>query len=271
VTESREWHAEIEGTAPFPLPDELVLPNGRHLSGAKARIYHLLKRTATEGQRHRIGAEIGPAGWVPNYYLTKAWSGGHAGDRRLRDLRVLGVGIEQGVFESDRRGATKTFLYRWTGDPGEKHVSHPGRDSRPRATGGFSGRFLTESRSSVPVTRREAPGGLQFWTCVGFPGEDAPGRVDLAPHARHPLALEGWLFCRVAEGVAPAPWALERYRSLLRQRAEAVKRFVAGGGEHVLWVSMEHAETLDSLAVVAQAIVEAGGTFLGSWQRRESA
>lgn len=268
MTESREWHATIEGTAPFELPDELVLPSGRHLAGAKARIYWLLKKTAVDGLQHRIGAEVGPAGWVPNYYLTKAWSGGHAGDRRLRDLRELGVGIEQAVFESHRRGATKTFLYRWTGDPGARGVSDQRGLCRPEAPAGLMGRFRTESHSSAPRSDRRASSGLRFWTCVGFPGDDAPGRVDLAPHARHPLALEGWLFSAVLQGVKERAWAVERHRSVLRQRGAAVRAFAAEGGERVLWVSLEHAETIDTFPAVIEALTAAGAMHLGDWQKR---
>lgn len=268
MTFTREEHLEMEGHAPFDLPDAVELPSGRHLAGAKARIHYLLKRTAIEGIRHRIGAEIGPPGWVPGYYLRRAWSGGNAGDRRARDLRELGVGIEIREFDSPSRGETRTFLYRWTHDPAAAVRSASHAESSPQARGGLMGRFPTESRSSGRPGSVEAPGSLRFWTSIGRPGAVEMATVNPFSAHGHPLAVPRTLFARRVHGLERTE-ALEEYRSELRARwvEGSLRRLVEAGGELVIWVTPEHAEAMNVLPEIAAVLVRCGAASLGELSR----
>lgn len=262
MTESRAWHDQIEGVAPFALPEAATIA-GKLVEGSKARVYWLLRLTAERGISHRVGSLQAPPGWVPNYYLRKGWSGGNAGDRRLRDLRALGVELESQDF--DRSGPSYTVLWRWVSDPAGIGASHPAGQTRPLAQDGFMGGFRPEASTSGPVRGAESPGRLRFWTCVGYPGPDAPGRVDLAPHARHLLALPGASFADVVVGRLAGDRALEHLRNKLRSRFRELRRWLDAGGEHTLWISLEHAAAVDPLPTLVDVLTRCGAEYLGDW------
>lgn len=93
------------------LEDEAVLPDGRHLSGSKARVYHLLRLAAAHEHRFPIGRHLAPAGWVPTWVLREPWAGGSAGDRRVRDLRALGLAVTGEPF-SPPDGGSSSWVWR---------------------------------------------------------------------------------------------------------------------------------------------------------------
>lgn len=269
MTESSSWHEQIEGVAPFALPEAATIA-GKTIEGSKARVYWLLRLSAERGVRHRVGALEAPAGWVPNYYLRKGWSGGNAGDRRLRDLRALGVELESQDFRPDRSDPSYTVLWRWKCDP----VAVAGGDvpalSRPQAQGGKRGGFGFETKGAVASRAPEGSEGrtarrLRFWTAVGFPGQDAPGRVDLAPHARHLLALPGPSFADVVVGKLPADRALQHLREKLRSRFRELRQWLDAGGEHTLWISIEHQAAVDPLPTLVDVLTRCGAEYLGDW------
>lgn len=269
MTESRAWHDGIEGVAPFALPETATIA-GKTIEGSKARVYWLLRLSAERGVRHRVGALEAPAGWVPNYYLRKGWSGGNAGDRRLRDLRALGVELASQDFRPDRSDPSYTVLWRWVSDPVAVAGGEVPRNSFPRAQGGERGGFGSDTAGVVgPRTpegsQRPPASRLRFWTSVGFPGPDAPGRVDLAPHTRSLLALPGPSFSDVVVGKLAADRALQHLREKLRSRFRELRAWLAAGGEHTLWISVEHQAAVDPLPTLVDVLTRCGAEYLGDW------
>lgn len=257
-TLTAQQHRAMEGEAPFPLPEQVVV-GGRKIAGTRARVYGLLRTTAEEGICHRIGELVGPAGWVPNYYFRKAWSGGNAGDRRLRDLREkFGVEIESMRFAGD----SSTVLFRWVSDP----------ESAPLAS-----RSPEASTSDRTETRPLAQGGqmggirLRFWVSVGFPGDRAPGRLQVigGSHA-HPLDLPERVFAHVVSGDILSASALAGYSSTLKARWSELRAWLAAGGEHVLWIPAEMAETLNPLPLLVEILGKSGAEYLGEWNEQQA-
>jgi len=272
MTFTRDEHEAIEGRPPFDLRDVVVLADGVRLRGTRARIYDLLRQTAERRIRHRIGAELGPEGWVPNYYLRKAWSGGNAGDRRLRELREkYGVEIEQGAFDTRKAGcggcSSRTVLWRW--------VCDRATETRPFAQNGLMGGFQTETKGAGPQEAAEGSAGvfgrLRFWTAVGNPGDLVPGATNLAPHQRHPLALPGWVFSGVVGGRMSRERALEEYVRHLRKAwvNGNLRELLGSGGELVFWVTPEHAATIETFPTLVEALTRCGAEYLGEWKRDE--
>lgn len=261
-------HEAIEGRAPFALAEEVTLPGGVVLRGTRARIYALLRVTAERGVRHRIGSLEGPPGWVPNYYLRRAWSGGNAGDRRLRELREkYGVEIEQSTFEARKRGcggcSSRTVLWRWVGDGAPENRPFA-RDSQ---TGGFRSRMKGAARPDGSEPSGGPRARLRFWTAVGNP-VGAPGAVQLAPHLRHLLALPGWVFSAVVGGRMTKERALEEYVLYLRAAWTngRLPELLGAGGESTFWVSPEHAATIDTFPTLVDALTRCGAEYLGTWR-----
>ncbi|MEO7795197.1 MAG: hypothetical protein ABIV06_10525 [Thermoanaerobaculia bacterium] len=258
-------HAAMEGAAPFLLEEQVVLASGLKLAGTRARVYSLLRQTAERGERHRIGQFVGPAGWVPNYYIRRAWSGGSAGDRRLRDLRERGIQIETTRFAED----SAVVLYRWVADPEGNRFPNSSGECRPLARGGLMGRSRTETQGiDAPAADRPA-NRLRFWTSVGHPGSDLPNRVNVVAHGAtaHPLALSPALLAEVIGGL-PVSSALAAHDQLLRRRYPDLRAWLAEGGEHVLWLEAAVAETINPLPMLVEILGKCGAEYLGDWQQR---
>ena len=238
----------MEGVAPFPLPDEAILSSGRKLAGTRARVYWLLRITAEEGIQHRVGEEVGPAGWVPGYYFQRAWSGGGSGDRRRRDLsEKFGIRIESMRFGGD----SATVLYRWAGDPAASDA----------------GRFPEASRKTLPLAPDGQRGGLRlrFWVSVGFPGDRAPGRLQIVGGESHPLVLNSRFLGNVVSGDLTPAAALASYSALLKARWSQLREWLAAGGDHVLWIPAEIAETLNPLPLLIEILGKCGARYQGEW------
>lgn len=245
-------HRAMEGVAPFDLPEHVVI-SGRKVAGTRARVYGLLRKTAEEGISHRIGELIGPAGWVPNYYLRRAWSGGSAGDRRMRDLREkFGVEIESTRFSGD----SSVVLFRWVSDPRNVPGGHLAsevssgrpRENCPRALGDFSG--------NLPI---------RFHTSVGFPGDRASQRLLVISQEMHPLALSPRRFAHVVNGDLTAASALAGYSATLKARWPQLREWLAAGGDWVLWIPAEMAETLNPLPLLVEILTKCGAQYQGEW------
>lgn len=264
-----EQHRAMEGVAPFQLPDEAILPSGRKLAGTRARVYWLLRITAEEGIQHRVGEEIGPAGWVPGYYFQRAWSGGGSGDRRRRDLsEKFGIRIESMRFGGD----SATVLYRWAGDPEASRFPEASRKTLPLAPdcpmGGFSVETGTPGSPATPA----ASARLRFWTSVGHPGDGAPGRVRLTGgFDEHPLAMGPLLVGHVVTGRLLAADALAAYDAALRNRWPRLRAWLDRRGEHVLWIPPEVAETINPLPMLVEILGKCGAEYMGEWQTNRQA
>lgn len=270
-----EQHRAMEGTAPFALAEEAILPSGRKLAGTRARVYWLLRITADEGIRHRVGEELGPAGWVPGYYFQRAWSGGGSGDRRRRDLsEKFGVGIESMRFVASRTKddgtESATWLYRWVSDPEPTDSPEASRKTLPLARGGQMGGFSPETDTSDSPGAPKAPARLRFWTSVGFPGNDAPGRVELlGGFGEHPLTLAPNLFGLLVSGQVTTADALAIYDGTLRSRYPRIKAWIERRGEHVLWLSPEVAATINPLPMLVEILGKCGAEYMGDWATRQ--
>ncbi|MCR4283054.1 MAG: hypothetical protein NUV72_08525 [Bauldia sp.] len=273
-------HIAMEGVAPFELADEVALPSGARLRGSIARVYSLLRGTVDLGMAHRIGAKVGPAGWVPGYYIRKAWSGGNAGDRRLRDLREKGVEIVHQRFGEGSEEESNTYLYRWVSDPEPgTAIRTPEASHRKPPTGStlangqFSGPSATLRTPPVSPTPRFHPvhGRLTFFTCVGNPGSGAPGPINLAPHFRHCLAPSVRMMAGAVRGEIAGETAAAAYREeLATQWAQGDLRFWLEenlGKVLTLWTPPECAAAFDPLPLVAAILVKCGAEHLGDWQQ----
>lgn len=286
MTFTLQEHVAMEGTPPFDLADEVELANGKRLRGSFARVYSLLRTTAEQQIEHRIGSRIGPAGWVPGYYLRKAWSGGNAGDRRVRGLREQGIDIAKMRFGEGTDEESQTYLYRWVSDPTPGANAEPNRapeassrklpNGSTLANGQFSSAEATVSTPSVSPTPRIHPvyGRLTFFTCIGNPGSGAPGPVNLAPHFRHCLAPSSKLMAGCIRGeLAPAA-AAEAYREeLATQWAQGDLRFWLEenlGKVLTLWTAPECAAAFDPMPTLAAILVKCGADHLGEWQQQRT-
>lgn len=270
-----DQHRAMEGVAPFELP-EVAFIAGRKIAGTRARVYWLLRTTAEQRICHRIGQRIGPAGWVPGYYFQRPWSGGGAGDRRRRDLsEKFGVTIETSRFDGD----SSIVLYRWVSDPAAAPVesrspeasSSERSETRPLARGGQMGGFSPETGTSGSPALPAAPARLRFWTSVGFPGSAAHGRLQIFEHGGHPLALSPEVVGHVVRGDLTVAAALEAYSATLKGRWHQLRTWLAAGGEHVLWVAPEVAETINPLPLLAEILTKCGAEFMGDWNQDRQA
>jgi len=213
----------------WTLPESATLPNGEQLGGARARLYWLLRWTAERGFSFAIGRHPGPKGWVPAHVCKEPWSGGGAGDRRLRDLRERGVKIESQRFVTPAGERTSTWLWRWTGDP------EPG-----------------QARAETPPAR------LVFQTSIGCPAY-APGWVkwEVSPGSGHVLAPPSSLQAALITGHVTHDQAVAQYLDILRRRYSAGELDgVLSTRCAVLWVRPEVA--LDPLPTLRSVLVRCG-------------
>lgn len=277
---SQEWHDLIEGTAPFPLEDSVVLPNGKRVRGAMAKVYSLLRQTAERQVRHRIGRQVGPPGWVPGYYLCRGWSGGKCGDRRERDLRLKhGLEIEKRPFREGNVQTSGVVLYRLVLGGVAQAAASQRDETRAVAPGSFSRGLRPVPKGNGREEAPEAPAPvLRFSTSAGFPGaslvDSGPRRVEVTPGLGG-LAPSRDLLAAVATGGLDRSTAQQRYRQELRDRyldrsnavtgelAELIQR----GGEIVLWAKPEAVLALDPFPVLVDVLQRLGGVFLGRLSR----
>ncbi len=213
----------------WTLPESATLPNGEQLGGARARLYWLLRWTAERGFSFAIGRHPGPKGWVPAHVCKEPWSGGGAGDRRLRDLRERGVKIESQRFVTPAGERTSTWLWRWTGDP------EPG-----------------QARAETPPAR------LVFQTSIGCPAY-APGWVkwEVSPGSGHVLAPPSSLQAALITGHVTHDQAVAQYLDLMRRRyVRGELDGVLATRQAVLWVRPEVA--FDPLPTLRSVLVKCG-------------
>jgi hypothetical protein len=145
------------------LEDIAILPGGAQCTGTKARVYNLLAEARRRNHQFPVGRHLAPAGWVPTWVLREVWSGGAAGDRRVRDLREAGVVIQGEIFDAGEAGSS-SYVWRLgdqngtppladrqnqrkKADAAEKQVS---KDS-PLAGLSFSIGPIPEGAGGVPV------------------------------------------------------------------------------------------------------------------------
>jgi hypothetical protein len=107
------FHHQASLPTGWSIPDQAILPGGREIAGTAARVYNLLVETARRSHRWKVGRHLAPAGWVPTWVLREPWSGGAAGDRRMRDLREAGVPIERDIFSiAEEAPGSSSWLWR---------------------------------------------------------------------------------------------------------------------------------------------------------------
>ena len=205
------------------LEDEVELPSGRRVTGTTARVYCLLELTRRHQHRWHVGRHHAPPGWVPTWVLREPWSGGAAGDRRLRDLRKAGVAIDDRAFDAgDGEPASRSWLWRLGNGSGAAS-----RDAGLPLAG-----LVAEFECSFP--RR-------------------PGAIEISPGASSPLAPS---FEAAAAGA-------EAYRQelLARYRAGTLLPALTGRSQAVLWT--DPAASFDPRPVLSAALTKLGATVQG--------
>lgn len=222
----------------WTLPESATLPNGEQLGGARARLYWLLRWTAERGFSFAIGRHPGPKGWVPAHVCKEPWSGGGAGDRRLRDLRERGVKIESQRFVTPAGERTSTWLWRWTGDPPAGDADRAPTASHARGAA-HRGRLVFRTQSGCPVARD----GWVKW--------------EVSPGSGHVLAPPSSLQAALITGHVTHDQAVAQYLDILRRRYSAGELDgVLSTRCAVLWVRPEVA--LDPLPTLRSVLVRCG-------------
>lgn len=269
----------FQAPAPFAIPEEATLPSGERLGGGRARVYWLLRLSVEQRVSHAVGRHQAGIGWVPNFLLREPWSGGNAGDRRLRDLRERGVRLEQAAFAAPNGERSNTILWRWIGDGAAAAPTTTAANPQHSALGGLMRGFSDDTAGSprTPLAsgagraRQRGVPATDFWTSVGFPGEDAPDRVEVTPGAKSPLAPWATLLTQVVHGVYTQEQAAEAYRDRLRTlfATGRLRGELERLDEATFWVDAVAAETFNPLVVLTDALVASGCRHLGDWQRRD--
>ncbi len=222
-------HHQAALPAHWTIADEATTPEGRHLTGTVARVYNLLAETARRRHAWAIGRHKAPAGWVPTWVLREPWSGGSAGDRRLRDLRDKhGVEVEGMSFTAGER-STSSWIWR---------LAESKAHSNPEAT-------HSAHVSSAPLA------GLSV-SLLSVPLPDRPsGSIDVSPGGDPPLAPS----LAVADD--------ETYRCELRATYHAGRLVPAleGAEAAILWT--DPAAGFDPRPVLRLALAKLGATVGG--------
>jgi len=221
-------HYQAAKPAGWEIADEATTPDGRHLTGTVARVYNLLAETARRRHGWAIGRHKAPAGWVPTWVLREPWSGGSAGDRRLRDLRDKhGVDVEGMSFTAGER-STSSWIWRLA-------------ESKPHNNPGVS---HSARVSSAPL------GGLSV-SLLSVPVPDRPvDSIDVSPGGDSPLAPS----LAVADD--------ETYRRELLATYHAGRLVpVVAGTEVVLWT--DPAAGFDPRRVLRLALAKLGAAVGG--------
>ncbi len=229
----------------WALRNDVDLPGVRHLSGSIARVFEILRLTQETAHCFRVGQGMAPAGWVPVWVFREPWAGGSAGDRRLRDLRRLGVELEGKPY--DAGSGSSSWIWRLAAASGTQPP--PGRPI-PRGK-------PTEPKAQVSA----APlAGVSVRLCSARPVLYAGLLVDLSPGMPHVAAPTASLAQRVAEGTLSAAEAQEAYRQHLLaayRGGELASAFRAAGT--ALTVCCD--APFDALAVLGRALGRLGATI----------
>lgn len=193
----QSFHQEAAPPWAREISDEALLPNGTMVAGTKARVFHLLRLASERSHQFRIGRHLAPPGWVPTWVLREPWAGGSAGDRRLRDLREAGLGVES-----------------------ERHVGDEGE------SGSWMWRLARENQRKNPVVApaQVSFARLTFRSVVGTPTRADSSHIDVTPGSGSTFAP--------SRDVARRALAGEDAESLYRQ--ELLERWRAGDLESAL-------------------------------------
>lgn len=262
------------------LPDEAVI-GGKTVTGARARVYHLLRITRERRLAWPVGLHTGPAGWVPTYVLREPWAGGQAGDRRLRELRRrYGCQIAQERFEDPDTGQiTETWLWRLDAEPSATPAprrespapSAPAHPPTPEAATVGAATPPPASPTPAPPAHPLPLCRLRVWLVHGHPGDlgkdvQASATWEVTPGASCWLAPSEDLVRALHEAAHAArvlKTAQERYREELlhHYRNGRLVRELGGHRAMILW----SAEDLyDPLPMLAHALERLGATI--TWQ-----
>jgi hypothetical protein len=234
--------------AHWQLQDEVELPNGRHLSGSKARVYEILRLAQETAHCFRVGKTYAPAGWVPVWVFREPWAGGSAGDRRLRDLRELGIELEGGPFDSGDGAASASWIWRLKPQGGAA-VPLAGRPNPREKPHSVKARVSEPPLSGLTVHLRPGPRPAARWV-----GE----LVDLSPGMNHLAAPTASLALRVAEGRLSPDEGQAAYRThllALYRSGDLASAFRAGTAT----VCCE--APFDALSVLGRALTTLGATI----------
>lgn len=242
---------------PFELDDELVLPDGRRFTGARARVYWLLRVTQDRAYAHAVGRHQGPPGWTPRHLLVEPWSGGAEGHRRVRELREYGMELEIDAFRPPDGEGSATMLYRLRVDPCRSAGTPLPANRPPTPKPSPLQAMRGEVGSVLAVVERATPrAGLAFWLAPA--GEvGGPNPLDLAPRrdARSPLVPDP-CFCSAAEyrDELKRLWADGQLQDLLERPQEITLCCAARGLRY------------DPVEVLSRVLEACGATPLGLWR-----
>lgn len=229
----------------WALRNDVDLPGVRHLSGSIARVFEILRLAQETAHCFRVGQGMAPAGWVPVWVFREPWAGGSAGDRRLRDLRRLGVELEGKPYDADGSGSS-SWIWRLGPASG---TSPSTRRPNPREK-------PTGPKAQVSA---EPLSGVSVRLCVARPVLYTGDLVDLSPGMPHVAAPTASLAQRVAEGTLSAAEAQEAYRQHLLaayRGGELASAFRAGTALTVCCDA-----PFDALAVLGRALTKLGATI----------
>lgn len=225
---------------PFALDDEVALPGGEVIRGARARVYDLLRKTQLNAHRHGIGEDLGPPGWVPDFMLIRPEVGGSEGKKRARELRPRGVSVEVVRFKD-----SNTHLYAIAGTP----VPAP---------------------APTAAATKASPSELRFWTSTA-PRPVGPNPICVSHRSpanldRHWLAPLVGADERMHLASLREAWTEGLVEELLRKTRNEV----------TFWAHpAESPDSYDPLPAITFVLRRAGTqlklpvTYLGTWQWRE--
>ena len=241
-----EPHYQARKPRHWILADEVLLPTGVRITGSKARVYEALRLARDTAHCFCVGQQLAPAGWVPVWVFREPWCGGSAGDRRLRDLRQLGVQLDGQPFDAGTSGLSSSWIWRLA-ESGGTAPSACGSIPRKKAQG------LQARDSSAPLA------GTRFVLCSGGrPAAWAGELVDLSPGMPHAAAPAAALAKRVVAGDLGQAEAQEEYRQQLvgaYRSGELARSFRAGTSVTVCCEA-----PFDALEVLGRALAKLGGT-----------
>lgn len=236
------------------MPEEVTLPSGRRLTGTKAKVYEVLRLAKETAHVFRVGQAYAPPGWVPVWVFREPWCGGSAGDRRLRELKRVGVALESKQFNP---GGTSPDSLSWIWrlkDGCEQAGASPGARSRRSVNQAPAGSSTPQPGSLQGVTihlRLERP---TLW--VGQ-------LVDISPGLHHLAAPPAALCQQVLRRELEPEQARTEYRRQLVPLYETgalARLFQPAGSPRVLTVCCE--APFPALAVLQRALAALGAAVV---------